>query len=137
MCCIDIKEEELRDILYVTFQQGLVFEVACSCPFVLLQASLQTLVCPHCLHVESQYSLERIFKESPALISSIGNRLKFIVGLMFVHSFQYSRALFTHLFWFGLNKLIYLKCLENHQVHNQSAQQRFVFVDSEDVFFFH
>lgn len=29
-------------------------------------------------------------------------RLKFAVGLTFVHSFCYSRALFTHLFWFDV-----------------------------------
>lgn len=35
-------------------------------------------------------------------------RWKFIAGLTFVHRFWCSRALFTHLFWFGLNKLIHL-----------------------------
>lgn len=29
-------------------------------------------------------------------------RLKFAVGLAFVHSFCYSRALVTHLFWFDV-----------------------------------
>lgn len=61
------------------------------------------------LHVESQCSLERTFKDHPTThFKRWKLRWKFIAGLTFVHRFWCSRALFTHLFWFGLNKLIHL-----------------------------
>ena len=135
MCCTNIKEGELRDISYVPFQQGLAFEMACSFPFILQKLTYTRL--PTFFYMQNL----SVALRGPLKIVQLPHfkrwklRLKFIVGLTFVHSFWYSRALFTHLFWFGLNKLIHLKWLEKCQARNHNAQQRFAFVDSEGGFF--